>query len=91
MADSQQFPRASPQDTSERSPSWRQLYLNAQREKGIDRIKTAVLAAEAAIFERCQEIGDLPDHTEERRQLAEATDELLIIKTQKLNWPVPSA
>jgi hypothetical protein len=91
MSDNQQSLQSSSPSASERTPSWRQLYLNAQREKGIARITNAILAAEAAIFERWQELGESQGHDEERSQLHEASDELLKIKTQKLNWPTPSA
>jgi hypothetical protein len=70
--------------------SWRQLYLNVHREKGIERITQAVMAAEAAMFDRMQELCEASGHTEELNQLREATDELLVIKTQKLGWPHPS-
>jgi hypothetical protein len=70
-------------------PSWRQLYLNVLREKGIERITQAVGAAEAAIFARMQDLSEASDHTEEHKQLKEAADELLAIKTQKLGWPQP--
>ena len=87
MSDNQQS--LQPSTASDRPPSWRQLYLNAQREKGLERITTAVLAAEAAIFERWQELDQVSGHIEERKQLREACDELLILKTERLGWPHP--
>jgi hypothetical protein len=69
--------------------SWRQVYLNVHREEGIERLTQAVIAAEAAIFARMQELSEAPNHTDEHNQLKEAADELLAIKTQKLGWPQP--
>jgi hypothetical protein len=68
-------------------PSWRQLYLNAQREKGVQRITQAVMAAETAIFERWLELSQSAGDCEERKQLHEASDELLRLKSEKLGWP----
>jgi hypothetical protein len=67
--------------------SWRQICLNAYCEQGVDRIRHAVAAAEAAIFERWQELGESRGHIVERAALQAAIDELLIIKTQKLCSP----
>ena len=46
-----------------------------------------VLAAEAAIFRRYQEIASSANHHEERRSMKEATDYLLALKVNELGWP----
>jgi hypothetical protein len=73
------------------TPSWRQLYRRAQSAKETEEITKAVSDAESAIFERWQELSKSSDnlHIEECRQLQEASDGLLAIKTQKLGWPYP--
>ncbi len=91
MSDSQQSiqPGFQPQQTS----SWRQLYRRAQSAKEIEEITQAVSDAEDAIFERWQQLGNSSGnlHVEESRELQEASDGLLAIKTQKLGWPYPQA
>jgi hypothetical protein len=69
--------------------SWRHVYLNLYQQKSTERLTQAVMAAEAAIFARMQELAEASNHTEEHDQLKEATAELLAIKTQKLGWPQP--
>jgi hypothetical protein len=91
MSDSQQSLPNSSSTAPEQTLSWRQLYLNAQHEKGIEGITKAVAAAEIAIFVRSQQLRDSLGHTEERNQLNEASKELLRLKTEKLGWPNPSA
>jgi hypothetical protein len=90
MSDSLDSLQSPSLNASERTPSWRQLYLNLRREKGIERLTKALMAAEAAIFERFQELSESPSHIEERAQLQAATDELWVIKIEKLGWPKPS-
>jgi hypothetical protein len=69
------------------SDSWRQLYLDALNETRIERLESAVMAVEGAIFERWQELGESPGHVVERAAIQAATDELLMIKVEKLGWP----
>ena len=64
--------------------------LGAVRAKGIENITKAVIAAEAAMFQRWQELSGESDHAEERGQLREASDKLLKLKIEKLGWPNPS-
>jgi hypothetical protein len=69
--------------------SWRHVYLNVHQEKSTERLTQAVMAAEAAIFARMQELSEASNHTEEHNQLKEAAAQLLAVKTQKLGWPQP--
>jgi hypothetical protein len=46
-----------------------------------------VHAAEAALFLRCQEMGNSPDTIEEREAIRAATNDLLDVKINRLKWP----
>jgi hypothetical protein len=78
-------------EASKHAPSWRSVYLDALQAKGIERVTSAVTAAETAIFERWQEISGQPGDVQEREQLRMASEELLKIQQEKLNWPKPGA
>src|ERR1700722_12476158 len=49
----------------------------------------AVQVAEDVMFLRWRELGGNSDYAEERGQIRDASDELLKIKIEKLDWPKP--
>jgi hypothetical protein len=67
--------------------SWKEVYEKARQETDQQKLGELVLAAEAAIFRRYQEIAPSDNHHEERRSLKEATDYLLAVKVNELGWP----
>jgi hypothetical protein len=66
---------------------WKVAAQKAARELDIEKFRYSVLAAEAAIFFRLQELPDSLDHTEERGEIDAVLAELLELKIRKLGWP----
>ena len=67
--------------------SWKEVYEKTRQETDKQKLGELVLAAEAAIFRRYQEIAPSPNHHDERRSMKEATDDLLEMKVNQLGWP----
>jgi hypothetical protein len=67
--------------------SWKEVYERARQESNKQKLGELVLAAEAAIFRRYQEIASSANHQDERRSMKEATDYLLALKVNQLGWP----
>jgi hypothetical protein len=67
--------------------SWKEVYEKTRHETDQQKLGELVLAAEAAIFRRYQELASSANHHEERRSLKEATDDLLEMKVNQLGWP----
>lgn len=66
---------------------WKVASEKAAAELDIDKFRYHVLAAEAAIFFRLQELPDSPDHTKERDEMNVALSKLLVLKIRRLGWP----
>ncbi len=66
---------------------WKVAAEKAAGELDIDKFRHHVLAAEAAIFFRLQELPDSLDHTEERDEMNVALSKLLMLKIRRLGWP----
>lgn len=66
---------------------WRSFYQHALRESDIEKLPERVGEAEAAIFERLQELAASSSHFAEAAELHEAADDLLAIKIRKLGYP----
>jgi hypothetical protein len=67
--------------------SWKEVYEKTRHESDQQKLGELVLAAEAAIFRRYQEIAPSDNHHEDRRSMKEATDDLLEMKVNQLGWP----
>ncbi len=67
--------------------SWKETYQKTQRENDRTKLSDLVVATEAAMFTRLQELSNSTGHHNERRELEAATRSLLRIKTDKLGWP----
>jgi hypothetical protein len=68
---------------------WMQHYATALNESDTAKLREAVLAAEASLFIRAQELAGSSDHHEERKDMDAASADLLTIKIHKLGWPAP--
>jgi hypothetical protein len=66
--------------------SWQELYQAALTETDQQKLTDLVMAIEQAMFIRAQGLSASKDD-QERASMAEATQKLLIIKTEKLGWP----
>jgi hypothetical protein len=71
---------------SDLSP-WKQSYEAALRNQDTERLTDRIFQAEAAIFQRQQELAGSSDHYEEKKEMEAASEDLLAIKTHKLGWP----
>jgi hypothetical protein len=67
--------------------SWQELYQGALLESDKEKLTQLVMAVEEAMFLRAQELSDSKVDDKERTLMADATQKLLIIKTEKLGWP----
>jgi hypothetical protein len=66
---------------------WKAAAAKAAGELEVEKFRHDVLAAEAAIFFRLQELPDSVDNTEERGEINVVLAELLELKIRKLGWP----
>jgi hypothetical protein len=66
---------------------WTEPYEKAVNETGNERLCELVHEAEAAIYERLQELQSSADRHEEIRAIREATERLLSLKVTRLGWP----
>jgi hypothetical protein len=73
---------------SERSkPHWQVLYETASAETDREKLTGLIANVEEAIMMRTKEIAHSTDHSDERNAMVQATENLLVIKTEKLSWP----
>ena len=68
-------------------PRWQQLYEAASAETDPQRLIDLVNRVEEALMKRAEEIAHSPDHSDERNAMFQASENLLVIKTEKLSWP----
>jgi hypothetical protein len=68
-------------------PLWQRLYEQAAAETDREKLTDLINRIEGAMIARAQEIAHSPNHWEERNAIAQASENLLIIKTEKLKWP----
>jgi hypothetical protein len=67
--------------------TWQDPYQKAISEEDKERLVELVRRAEAAIYERFQELQNSSNHHEERRLMKDATEQLLSLKVNRLGWP----
>ena len=63
------------------------MYADALDEKNLAKLGEKVAVAEAAIFQRLQELTKEADSSSERFELRQAAEKLLALKTDTLNFP----
>ena len=68
-------------------PRWKQLYEAASAETDREKLTELVNRVEEALMQRAEEIAHSPDHTDERNAMVQASENLLVIKTERLSWP----
>jgi hypothetical protein len=67
--------------------AWEQLYEQAAAETHKERLTDLINRVEEAIMTRTAEIAHNPNHSDERNAMVQATENLLVIKTEKLSYP----
>jgi hypothetical protein len=70
-------------------PEWERLIQLAETEPDLEKATAYVEEAESALFFRLNELVHSSDGHLESEVLDRATDRLLRIKSEKLNWPNP--
>jgi hypothetical protein len=68
-------------------PRWQELYEAASVETDREKLTGLINRVEEALMKRAEEIAHSPNHTDERNAMVQASENLLVIKTEKLSWP----
>jgi hypothetical protein len=66
------------------SSDWKPSFVMAMRELNLVRLKFLVTDAERAVFTRYRELGDSPDHHDERVQMSNALEDLQAVRLSLL-------
>jgi hypothetical protein len=66
---------------------WTEPYEKAVNEPGKEKLRELVHEAEAAIYERLQQLQNSADPCQELGAIREATKRLLSLKVTRLGWP----
>jgi hypothetical protein len=74
-------------DQSSIRKDWKQYYESALQELDLAKTEENVHLAEEALFLRWQELAGNSNHHNERNEMKRASDRLLRVKTQRLQWP----
>jgi hypothetical protein len=68
-------------------PGWQELYEEVSAETHREKLTGLVARVEGAMMKRSEEIAHSPNHAEERNAMIQASENLLVIKTEKLSYP----
>jgi hypothetical protein len=68
-------------------PAWQELYEAACVETNREKLTDLIHRTEDALTSRQQELDGRPDQESELREMKAAGQKLLLIKTEKLDWP----
>jgi hypothetical protein len=66
---------------------WQELYDGASAEIDREKLTGLVGRVEEAMMKRLEEIAHSPNHLDERNAMVQASENLLVIKTEKLSHP----
>ena len=70
-------------------PDWRELYQVVIDETNPKSLELLMNDLEAAIWKRLREIDGNSNGTNERHEIAQASNKLLTLRIEKLGWPSP--
>jgi hypothetical protein len=70
-----------------RKPRWQELYDAATVETNREKLTDLINQVEEALMRRTQELAHDANHSEERKAMVQASENLLVIKTEKLSYP----
>jgi hypothetical protein len=68
-------------------PRWQQLYEAAAQETDREKLTGLITQVEEAMMIRTEELAHSSNHSEERNAMLQASENLLVIKTEKLSYP----
>jgi hypothetical protein len=68
-------------------PEWQKPYEEALLEVDREKLKQKLLKAEAAIFQRLQQLTNSSDSHAERQAIDDAISSIKVLKTQQLDYP----
>jgi hypothetical protein len=74
-------------DSGGLKPLWQRLFEEASVETDREKLKDLINRLEEALMIRGEEIGKSPNYIDERTAMAKASESLLVMMTEKLNWP----
>jgi hypothetical protein len=66
---------------------WQELYEPASAETDREKLTDIIGRVEEAMMKRLEEIAHSPNHLDERNAMVQASENLLVIKTEKLSYP----
>jgi hypothetical protein len=66
---------------------WQELYDGASAETDREKLTDVIGRVEEAMMKRLKEIAHSPNHLDERNAMVQASENLLVIKTEKLSHP----
>jgi hypothetical protein len=66
---------------------WQELYDAASAETDREKLTDHIGRVEEAMMKRLKEIAHSPNHLDERNAMVQASENLLVIKTEKLSYP----
>jgi GTP cyclohydrolase I len=66
---------------------WQELYEAASAETQREKLTDVIGRVEEAMMKRLKEIAHSPNHLDERNAMVQASENLLVIKTEKLSYP----
>jgi hypothetical protein len=70
-------------------PDWRDLYQAVREETNRNVLEGLMDDAETAMWRRLRELDKIQDGDAERREIAQASQEFLALRSKKLGWPYP--
>jgi hypothetical protein len=66
---------------------WQELYEAASAGTDREKLTGLIGGVEEAMMKRLEEIAHSPNHLDERNAMVQASENLLVIKTEKLSYP----
>jgi hypothetical protein len=68
-------------------PRWQELYDAVAVETDREKLTDLINQVEEAMMRRTEELAHDANHSEERNAMVQASENLLVIKTEKLSYP----
>jgi hypothetical protein len=72
---------------NEQKPRWQKLYEAVTVETDREKLTDLINQVEEAMMRRTEELAHDANHSEERNAMVQASENLLVTKTEKLSYP----